>query len=472
MAGFARGLPPLLLTILALWLLAAGFPRAQQAGGVRPLVLVADLKGAIGPAAQRFVERAVEQAEARNAHALVLRIDTPGGLVTSMRGIISAILAAKIPVIGYVAPPGARAASAGTYIMYATHVAAMAPGTNIGAATPIQIGGLPGSPPPQPEKPAKPNGKNGKKTASSSPENPETAKAVNDAVAFIRSLAELRGRNVAWAEKAVREAASVSASQAVALKVVDLEAPDLPALLQRLDGRSVEVNGMKETLHTANATVEQITPSAMTRILSVLTNPNIAFILMLIGTYGLIFEFLNPGTVAPGVIGLISLILALYSLNQLPIDYAGLILIIAGIAFMIAEAFAPSFGILGFGGFAAFVMGSALLFDTDIPYFRLSWSVIAVAAIASGLLLVLGLGATFRSQRRPAATGMLHMRGAIGEVLDWSGNQGHVWIEGERWRAQSEARLSKGDAVRVEKVEGLSLIVAPVRGGDRFLPRA
>lgn len=452
------------IAVLACILLFAGGARSQtRPDAARPLVLVADIDGAIGPATTRFIEQSIAQAEERNAEALVLRIDTPGGLVTSMRDIISAILAANVPVIGYVGPPGAQAASAGTYLMYATHVAAMAPGTNMGAATPIQIGGFPGSPSP---KPTTPEDKESKEKEAkeekprTAPENAMEAKAVNDAVAFIRSLAELRGRNVEWAEKAVREAASVSADHALTLKIIDIQASDLNSLLQQLDARSVVINGNKSTLYTANAAVEHIEPGTLTRILGVLTNPNIAFILMLVGIYGLIFELASPGTFGPGVIGAISLVLGLYALNQLPIDYAGLILVIIGVAFMVAEAFTPTFGILGIGGLIAFIIGATFLIDTDVPHFQLSWNVIIGAGAASGALLVFGLGYAWRSVQQPVRTGLQHLTGTQAEVLDWSGREGWVWIAGERWRARGDDVFSKGDVVTVKAAKGLTLVVS------------
>ena len=303
-----------LAVAIALVAASAGWGQVTD-GSARRIALLAAIEGPIGPATVRHVEKVIETADERDAEVLILRLDTPGGLVDSMREIIVAILASRTPVVGFVAPPGAHAASAGTYILYATHVAAMAPGTNLGAATPVQIGGLPGLPAPEDEKPAADKDSDAPGSGATGPERdgsePEkatpppladamSAKATNDAVAFIRSLAEMRGRNADWAEQAVREAASLSATQARARNVIDLVADDPEALLAAIDGRRVEAGGVERTLATAGLEIEPIEVDAMTRVLSVLSNPNVAFLLMIIGVYGLIFEFSNPGIFAPG----------------------------------------------------------------------------------------------------------------------------------------------------------------------------
>ncbi len=435
-----------------------------------PLVLVGAVEGAIGPASVRHVERLVATAAERRAEALVLRLNTPGGLTNSTRDIIATILGSPVPVIGWVAPPGAHAASAGTYILYATHVAAMAPGTNLGAATPVQIGGMPGAPEPAPpgpeQEPSGPaDGQDGDAPADPAARAPLSGadamahKVTNDAVAFIRSLAELRGRNADWAERAVREAESLSATAAAAEGVIDYLAGDLETLLAKADGRSVELVGRSRVLNTAGAVVETVEVGAVTRLLAVLSNPNVALVLMMIGIYGLIFEFMNPGLVGPGVVGAISLTLGLFALNQLPLDYAGLALIGLGLAFMVAEAVSPSFGALGLGGIAAFVLGSAMLVDTDVPQYQISWWLIGVMAAVSGAVLVLLVGASWRAYRRaPASTSP--MQGIFAEVLDWSGGAGHVRVEGERWNAVGPPDLTAGEAVRIEAVDGLTLTVA------------
>jgi membrane-bound serine protease (ClpP class) len=451
----------------------------------RRIAVLAAIEGPIGPATMRHVEKVIATAAERNAEVVILRIYTPGGLVDSMREIITEILGSTIPVIGYVAPPGAHAASAGTYILYATHVAAMAPGTNLGAATPVQIGGLPGTPSPGDDQPAgdKPAGdgpgpsegtgdeagedeiagepKIGVRIRSLAPGDAMNAKATNDAVAFIRSLAEMHGRNADWAEKAVREAASLSSAQALEQGVIDLMADDIDALLAAIDGRTVPIGGSERVLSTRGLAVERLEPDSITRLLGVLSNPNVALMLMMLGVYGIIFEFMNPGSVVPGVVGAICLTLGLYALNQLPLDYAGLALVGLGVAFMVAEAFTPTFGILGFGGLVAFVIGAAMLVDTDVPAYQVSWWVIGVMAVLSGAVLTLLLGFTVRAYRRPVAGGVAQLVGTEARVLDWSGGGGHVWAEGERWQASAERNLAVGDPVRVRRIEGLTLVGDP-----------
>ncbi|RIA55602.1 NfeD family protein [Dichotomicrobium thermohalophilum] len=433
--------------------------------------LIIEIDGAIGPATTRLIENGLAEAENRGATLAVLRIDTPGGLVTSTRDIIRAIIGAPVPVVGYVAPSGGRAASAGTYIMYATHIAAMAPGTNIGAATPVQMGGAPGLPGSEPQ-----NEDSGDKDGSgdeeggdgedqtespSQPDDPGKAKAVNDAVAFIRSLAELRGRNAAWAEKAVREAASISASEAREKGVIEIVATSMTDLMQQVDGRTVEIGGLERRLDTQGIQLETFEPSTLTKILGILANPNVAFIFMLVGIYGLIFEFANPGTIGPGVIGVICLVIGLYSLNQLPLDYAGLTLVLLGLAFMVAEAFTPSFGILGIGGLAAFIIGSLFLIDTDVPEYQLSTSVIVGTALASGLLLVVVLGYAWRSQTRAVTAGPNPYVGETVKVLEWSKGEGYVRAQGDRWHARGDIDVQPGDKVEVKQIDGLTLVVGP-----------
>lgn len=450
-------------------LLAAAGIGWGQAPDRAPLALVAAIEGPIGPATARHVEKAIEAAAQRQAEVLILRINTPGGLATSMRAVIAEILAAPVPVVGYVAPSGAHAASAGTYILYATPIAAMAPGTNLGAATPVQIGGgLPGRPSEDEE------GKEGEQPESERPAergDAMEAKMVNDAVAFIRSLAELHGRNADWAEKAVREAASLSARQALAEGVVNLVADSDASLLAQLDGREVTLQGGPRRLSTASVTIETFEPDLLTRLLSLLSNPNVAFLLLLVGIYGLVFEFANPGSIGPGVAGVICLVLGLYALHQLPLDYAGLALLLLGLAFMVAEAVTPAFGVLGIGGLIAFVVGAAMLVDTEAPAFQLSWWSIGGAALLSGGLLVLLLGYLWRSYRRRGVSDPSGLLGAEGLVLDWSApdtsGEGYVWIHGERWAARGTPALQPGQAVRVRALEGLTLIVEPEGKGER-----
>ncbi len=427
-------------------------PTPALAGESGKFVLTIAIDGAIGPATAGYVKDALAKASERRAEAVILRMNTPGGLATSMREIITDVLASPVPVLGFVAPSGAHAASAGTYILYATHVAAMAPGTNLGAATPVQLGSpMPGLPGTTPDK----NGKD--KTESQ--KDAMTAKVTNDAVAFIRSLAELRGRNADWAEKAVREAASLSATSALQEKVIDLIARNPDELLKLADGRTVEVaGGGTRTLATSDAAIETFDPGWISRLLAVITDPNVAFILLLVGIYGIIFEFMSPGAVAPGVVGTICLLLGFYALNLLPINYAGLALMLLGIVLLTIEAFNPTV-VIGFGGVVAFVLGAIMLFKVEAPGYHLSWTVIGLAtALMVGLVLVV-LGSLQRARRHPARTGAQAMHGAAAEVLDWSGGEGHVFTQGERWQAQGTETFKPGETVEVANVMDLTLVV-------------
>lgn len=421
------------------------------------LVLTIAIDGAIGPATTGYVKDALATARERHADAVILRLNTPGGLVSSMREIIADVLASPVPVIGYVAPSGAHAASAGTYLLYATHIAAMAPGTNIGAATPVQIGSpVPGLPNITPNK----DSKDKKESAQQmEPKDAMTAKATNDAVAFIRSLAELRGHNGDWAEKAVREAASLSASAALQANAIDLIARDPADLLRQIDGRIVELpGGDRRHLATKDATIETIDPGWISQFLSIITNPNVAFILLLVGIYGLIFEFMSPGAVAPGVVGTICLLLALYALNLLPINYAGLGLMMVGIALLTIEAFNPTV-VLGLGGAIAFVLGALMLFKIEAPGYRLSWTFVGiVVAMFIGLLLIV-LGSLRRARKAPAQVGAQAMRGLPAEVLDWNDIEGHVFTQGERWQARGTEAFKPGETVEVASITDLTLMV-------------
>jgi membrane-bound serine protease (ClpP class) len=457
---------------MALAAVLLGAALALPGGAQDAPVAVLDIKGPIGPASADYVERGMAKAQDQGADLVILRMDTPGGLADSMRTIIQSILASPVPVVGFVAPPGAHAASAGTYILYATHVAAMAPGTNLGAATPIQIGGgFPGSPQPQDEPREEPkrapsgDGEDGAENGADAPAPTRQPRAgmedkiVNDAVAYIRSLAQLRGRNADWAEKAVREAASLSASEALELNVIDLMARDVSDLLAKLDGRTVEIGDEERTLETAGRMVTTIEPDWRTELLGIITNPNVAYILMIIGIYGIIFEFYNPGLVFPGVTGAISLLLALYAFQVLPVNYAGLALIGLGVALMVAELMVPSFGALGIGGIVAFVAGSIMLMDTDAPGFGISWQVVGGVALAAASLLMLTMAMLARSQRRPVATGQEEMVGSRARVLDWQGRTGRVRVHGEIWQARGPAELSPGQPVKVTAIQDLTLEV-------------
>ena len=474
----------LIACIFLVLLIAPAWATAADGG----TVVVLNIAGPIGPATADYVHRGMGEARERGAVLVVLKMDTPGGLDTSMRDIIQDILASPVPVATLVAPSGARAASAGTYILYASHIAAMAPGTNLGAATPVQIGGAPtpGKPEaPKPagkptEKPAEPGAGDGKATqdkakgdeaaveagdeaAAPDMSDPLTAKQVNDAIAYIRSLAQMRGRNVEWAERAVREAASLPAEEAVEIKVVDLMARNVDELLERVDGRTVNVLGQDRVLDTKNAEVVAVEPDWRNRLLSVITDPNILPILMTLGMLGLLYELINPGFILPGVLGGICLILALYASQVLPVNYAGVALILLGIAFMVGEAFAPSFGALGIGGVVAFVIGSIILIDTEAPGFGVSIPFIVTFGVAMGLLFFALMTMVLRIRRNPVVSGREELIGAAAEVLESFDAQGRVRVHSETWTARSRQPLTKGQSVRVVGMEGLLLDVEPDR---------
>lgn len=432
---------------------AAAFTASSSIGedsGRAKVALTIVIDGAIGPASARQLKEGLETAVKRNAEVVILEMNTPGGLVTSMREMIADILSSPIPVTGYVAPAGGHAASAGTYILYATHVAAMAPGTNLGAATPVELGGMPSLPSP---------GGDNKDQKSAQPEgDPMMAKVTNDAVALIRSLAELRGRNADWGEKAVRDAASLSANAALQEHVIDLIARDLADLLQQVDGRTVDIAGKKEVLATKDLPVEVVEPGWLIRLLSIITDPNVAVILMLVGIYGLIFEFSSPGMVAPGVIGTMALLLGLYALDLLPINYAGLALMLLGLAFLGMEAFNPTV-VLGLGGVAAFLLGAAMLLKVQGPGFEISWMLIGTAAaLTLGLALLTG-SYVWAARHRPSRVGAKAMNGLPVEIIDWSAGEGHVFAQGERWRARADEPLAVGDAAEVTGITDLVLTV-------------
>jgi membrane-bound serine protease (ClpP class) len=432
--------------VAAMFLLALFLsPAARGAAGVGLLTI----DGPIGPANADYVVHGIARSASLGQQLLILKMDTPGGLDTAMREISKAILTSPVPVVTYVAPSGARAASAGTYILYASHVAAMAPGTNLGAATPVEIGiGQE-----QPDGKKKPN------------DSAMAHKQVNDAAAYLRGLAQMRGRNADWAERAVREAVSLTAEEALKQKVIEIVAPDVPSLLAQLDGKTVTAMGQARRLETKGVAPVEFAPDWRTRLLETITHPSVALLLMTVGIYGLIFEFMNPGYVAPGVIGAICLLLALYALQLLPVNYAGLGLVLLGLMLMVAEAFLPSFGILGLGGIFAFIAGALMLIDTDVPGFGIPPALIGTLGVASALLLIGTARLALTARKRPLASGDATLIGATARVesVAHSGDhEGWIRIEGELWQAASGLPLSQSQTVRVVGRKGLTLEVVPV----------
>ena len=440
--------------------LALAMPAGVRAAAA---VGVLTVDGAIGPASADYIVRGIARAAQQGQQLVVLRMDTPGGLDTSMRAVIKAILSSPVPVAAWVAPSGARAASAGTYILYASHVAAMAPGTNLGAATPVEVGI--GSQQPAPSQPAPGPGTR----QPDKPDKPDTGSAmsrkqVNDAAAYLRGLAQLRGRNADWAERAVREAVSLTADEALKQNVIDFVAADLPALMARLDGHTMTVLGQPRRLATRGAALVEGVPDWRTNTLGAIANPSVALLLMTIGVYGLVFEFMNPGYVAPGVIGAICLLLGLYALQLLPVNYAGLALIVLGLMFMGAEAFLPSFGILGLGGIVAFVAGALMLIDTELPGYGIPPVLVGTLAVASALVLGGSARLALNTRRRPVTSGTAGMIGSIASVEDvdpLDARAGWVRIEGELWRAVGTLPLGTGRPVKIVGRKGLRLQVVP-----------
>ena len=419
-------------------------------------VWVIGIDGAIGPASSDFLSRSFEKARISDARLIIIEMNTPGGLDASMRDIIKLILASEIPVATYVSPSGSRAASAGTYILYASHIAAMAPATNLGAATPVQIGAPTMPSPPVPSAGEEEEDDQADKSTAME------RKMVNDAAAYIRGLADMHGRNADWAEDAVREASSLSSAEALDMNVIDIVADDITDLMAQIEGMSVVLNGNEMVIMIEDSVIHEEKPDWRTELLTILTNPNLVMILGMIGIYGIILEFYNPGSLVPGIIGVICLIMAAYALQMLPVNYAGLTLMLIGIVLIIAEAMVPSFGILGFGGIVAFLMGGLMLFDTDSGAFQIGWPVLGATVFVMAIVIIVTIRLALKMRKQSVTTGIDVLIGREGEVLIDFKQKGQVRIGGEIWAARSTVDVKQGDSVRVLAVDGLMLEVEKI----------
>lgn len=461
-----RAAAAVLAALSILW--SAGLQAQQERFGIQ-----LELQGALGVATAEYIIDGIEDAEERGASLVIIRMDTPGGLVEPMRDIVQKILASEVPVATFVSPGGARADSAGTYILLACHIAAMAPTTHLGAATPVSLGGEgpgapPGQRPPAEERPGEEDGEeedDSERPAEDTRDTPGTAmerKVMNDAVAYIRALAERHGRNADWAEQAVRDAATLTAPEALDQNVIDVIAVNQAELLTAIHGREVKLNNHTVVLDTEGLNIELVEPGWRTKVLSTIASPEIALLLVLIGIYGLIFEGYNPGAIVPGVIGVISLLLAAYALQVIPVNYAGLALMIVGIGLIVAEAFVPSFGALGLGGIAAFIFGAIMMFDSGVPGFGISITFVVVFALVTGSLLLLMVSYLVRLQRRGAVSGKGSIIGGTGIALEDFVGGGKIWLEGETWTAISDRPVARNQQVVVRRMDGLTLYVEPL----------
>jgi len=435
--------------------------------------ILLDLEGALGVATAEYIIGGIEQAEEQGANIVIIRMDTPGGLVSPMRDIVQAILGSEVPIVTYVSPGGARADSAGTYILLASHIAAMAPTTHLGAATPVSLTGDDFSPG-EPEKPEPSPGddsEEGSDETESDDEETDSSsamerKVLNDSISYIRGLAEAHGRNADWAEDAVRNAATLTATEALERNVIDLIADNRAELLQAIHGREVNLNNETFTINSESVVVEKIEPNWRLKILNTIASPEVAILLLMVGLYGLLFEGYNPGAVLPGVAGVICLLLAAYALQVMPVNYAGLALIIVGLILIVAEAFVPSFGALGLGGIIALIFGSIMMFDSGIPGFGISITFVVTLALAAGLFLLWLISYLVKFRRRGAVSGRESLVGGTGFTTEAFSGDGHVWIEGESWAAHSDASLEKDQQIRVRAMRGLVLDVEPLRASE------
>ncbi|MCP4723441.1 MAG: nodulation protein NfeD [bacterium] len=427
---------PVKFSLLFLILIFCGYTGSFAQGRVVKLITV---QSAITPVSAEFIIKAIRAAEDDEAECLVIQLDTPGGLMTSTRQINKEILGAYVPVVLYVAPDGAQSGSAGVFITYAAHIAAMAPGTNIGAAHPVNLGGA------------------GMDTSSVMEE-----KITNDAAAWIRSLAQMRGRNEEWAEDAVRNSVSVTSEEALELNVIDYIAKDLDELLEIIDGKEIEDNSGTKVLRTSNARIENIELGLRLKILGIIVDPNIAYILMLLGMSGIMLELYNPGSIFPGVIGGISLILAFYAMQALPVNYAGLMLIILAVILFILEIKIVSYGVLSIGGVISMTIGSLMLFDSPLPFLRVSLMVIIPAVVITTLFFLVAIGLAVKAQRKKPTTGKEGLAGEKGTAQTDLDPEGQVLIHGELWRAKSSDEIRKGDMVEVISVSKLEVLVKKI----------